>query len=68
MWLETVNAERFSNLRIKEAEKTGAGILATACPFCIVCLEDSAKNLAPGTLRVLDIAEIAALTLEKSRE
>ena len=68
MWLETVNAERFSNLRVKEAEKTGAGILATACPFCIVCLEDSAKNLIPGKLRVMDIAEIAALALEKPRE
>jgi Fe-S oxidoreductase len=68
MWLETVNAERFSNLRVREAEETGAGILATACPFCIVCLEDSAKNLTPGKLRVLDIAEIAALALENHRE
>jgi len=68
MWLETVSAERFSNLRVKEAEKTGAGTLATACPFCIVCLEDSAKNLPQGKLRVLDIAEIAALALEKPRE
>jgi Fe-S oxidoreductase len=68
MWLETVNAERFSNLRVQDAEKTGAGILATACPFCIVCLEDSAKSLALGKLRVMDIAEIAALALEDQRE
>jgi Fe-S oxidoreductase len=68
MWLETVNAERFSNLRVKDAEKTGAGILATACPFCIVCLEDSAKNLVSGKLRVLDIAEIAALAVENPKE
>ncbi|MGA9398605.1 MAG: (Fe-S)-binding protein [Anaerolineaceae bacterium] len=65
MWLETVNADRFSNLRAKEASETGAGILATACPFCIVCLEDSAKNLALNKIRVLDIAEVVALALEK---
>ncbi len=65
MWLETVNADRFSNLRAKEASETGAGILATACPFCIVCLEDSAKNLNLTKMRVLDIAEVVALALEK---
>ena len=68
MWLETVNAERFSNLRVRDAERTGAGILATACPFCVVCLEDSAKNLPPGKLRVMDIAEIAVLALKDHRE
>jgi Fe-S oxidoreductase len=64
MWLETVNAERFSNLRARDAERTGVGILATACPFCIVCLEDSTRSLGLDELRVLDIAEIAALALQ----
>jgi Fe-S oxidoreductase len=63
MWLETVNAERFSNLRVDQAKESGAGILATACPFCVVCLEDSARNLGPDQIRVLDIAEIAVLAL-----
>ena len=48
MWLETVNADRFSNLRARDAESTGAGILATACPFCIVCLEDSTRSIGSG--------------------
>jgi Fe-S oxidoreductase len=68
MWLETVNAERFSNLRARDAERTGAGILATACPFCIVCLEDSTRSLGLDELRVLDIAEIAALALQGREE
>jgi Fe-S oxidoreductase len=68
MWLETVNAERFSNLRARDAESTGAGILATACPFCIVCLEDSTRSLGLDNLRVLDIAEIAALALKSPEE
>jgi Fe-S oxidoreductase len=63
MWLETAPGERFSDLRVKGAVETGAGYLATACPFCIVCLEDSAKGMKLEKLQVLDIAEIAALAL-----
>jgi Fe-S oxidoreductase len=62
MWLETAPGERFSDLRVVEAAETGATILATACPFCVVCLEDSAKVILKGRhLMVMDIAEIAAL-------
>lgn len=61
MWLETAAGERFSDLRVTEAARTGAGILATACPFCIVCLEDSAKVMNTEGLQVMDIAEIAAM-------
>jgi Fe-S oxidoreductase len=64
MWLETEAGERFSDLRVKQALGTGAGILATACPFCIACLEDSVKGMKLDNLRVLDIAEIAALALK----
>ena len=62
MYLETEAGERFSDLRVDEAEVVGAQIMATACPYCIVCLEDSvkARKLA---LRVLDVAEIVTLTI-----
>lgn len=63
MWLETAPGERFSDLRVQEAADTGAEILATACPFCIVCLEDSAKAMQLGDLRTMDVAEIAAIAL-----
>lgn len=65
MWLETPAGERFSDLRVREAHETGAAILATACPFCLVCLEDSAKVLDKNQLRVMDIAEIAAMALSR---
>lgn len=63
MWLETAPGERFSDLRVREAAQTGAETLATACPFCVVCLEDSAKSMQGGHLRTLDVAEIAAIAL-----
>ena len=65
MWLETAPGERFSDLRIRQAAEAlgSAGVLVTACPFCIVCLEDSAKVLKMPGLQVRDVAEIAALAL-----
>jgi Fe-S oxidoreductase len=63
MWMETAADERFSDLRIQEALTTGAGVLATACPFCIACLEDSLKAHKIRDLVVMDVAEIAALAL-----
>lgn len=63
MWLETAPGERFSDLRVKGAVNTGAAYLATACPFCIVCLEDSAKGMKLENLQVMDVAEIVDLAL-----
>ncbi len=68
MWLETAVGERFSDLRVKEASQTGAGILATACPFCIVCLEDSAKVMKLEGMQVLDISEIAVMAQSRERD
>ena len=63
MWLETAPGERFADIRIEEARKTGARVLITACPFCVVCLEDSIKSRNDVSMTVMDIAEFAALQL-----
>ena len=62
MWMETAAEDRFANLRVADAAETGADILATACPHCIACLEDSLK-LAGSPMRVMDVAEVAAAAL-----
>lgn len=67
MYLETEAGERFSDVRVEEAQEvltsaTGVAIMATACPYCMVCLEDSVKA-RKMTLTVKDIAEIVALTI-----
>jgi Fe-S oxidoreductase len=59
MWIDTAAGERFSDLRVMEALETGADILATACPYCISCLEDSVKAKGIKGLVVRDVAEIA---------
>jgi Fe-S oxidoreductase len=65
MWLETPAEERIGNLRIEQAHATDAAVLATACPYCISCLEDAlkveagAQGKSAPDMRVLDVAEIA---------
>lgn len=63
MWMETPTEERFGNLRVQQAADTGAEVLATACPHCLVCLEDSVKVLGVKGLRVMDVAELLAQAL-----
>lgn len=58
MWLDTPAGERFADVRIHEAAATGASIIATACPFCLVYLEDSLKASGLENMRVMDVAEI----------
>jgi Fe-S oxidoreductase len=60
MYLETPPAERFGDLRVDQARATGADILATACPLCISCLEDSMKVVPGRPMLVKDIIEIIA--------
>ncbi len=61
MWLEGTNpGTRLAQMRVKEALETGAEILATACPFCLLTLDEAVKHLnAEDRIQVMDIAEIA---------
>src|SRR5574341_1541693 len=62
MFLEGTNpGTRLAQLRVKEALETGAEILATACPFCLLTLDEAVKHVkAEDKIRVMDIAELAA--------
>jgi heterodisulfide reductase subunit D len=43
--------------RVKEAVATGADILVTTCPFCVVNLQAGAKQIG-ADIKVLDISEL----------
>ncbi len=56
---------RMAEIRIKEAHETGAEILITACPLCLIMLEDALKTLGlDGQLRVMDLNEVVLNSLE----
>ncbi|MBU0463683.1 MAG: (Fe-S)-binding protein [Proteobacteria bacterium] len=59
IWMDTPREERFSDIRLKQAEKTGAQVLATSCPYCITNFEESRLNLEyEKVIEVKDITEI----------
>ncbi len=59
MWLEENIGERINVNRTKEALSTGADVVSTACPFCMIMIDDAVKaeNKADD-VRVLDVAQI----------
>ena len=62
MWVEASSGgERLAETRVKDALDLGAEIIATACPFCMLTLEDAVKTTgAEGAIEVLDIVELVA--------
>jgi Fe-S oxidoreductase len=64
MWKEEEEGEeRVSANRMKEASSSGADTLAVGCPFCLIMLNDAAKE-KNSAMQLLDIAEIVAAQLE----
>ncbi len=65
MWAEGTNMEeRLAFQRVHEAVDTGAEILAVACPFCLLTLEDAVKVQGlEERLKVMDIMELVNLAL-----
>ncbi|MDI9619660.1 MAG: (Fe-S)-binding protein [Candidatus Nezhaarchaeota archaeon] len=60
MWHD-IPGSRLSDLRVKDALESGAEIIATACPFCLLTIEDSIKTLGvENRIAVMDIMELLA--------
>ncbi|MFC1870594.1 (Fe-S)-binding protein [Chloroflexota bacterium] len=50
--------------RVKELVETGAEIIVTNCPGCIMQLEAGLKELKTSGVKVLDLAQIVAMAME----
>ncbi|MFC2122190.1 (Fe-S)-binding protein [Bacteroidota bacterium] len=59
-WVDVSDAEeRLAAIRIEEALELKADVIATACPFCLLNLEDAVKTKGAGEqLQIKDIAEL----------
>ncbi len=62
MWKEDEPGDKRINIeRSEEALKTGAGVIASACPFCMTMLSDGVKNKEKeDEVFVRDLAELIA--------
>ena len=62
---EEKGIKRINTERSEEAIGTGASVIAAACPFCNTMLTDGIKTAEKeDDIRVLDIAEIVALSMQ----
>ncbi len=63
MWMEETIGKRVNMERTEEALATGADIISTACPFCMIMLDDAVKAQGKGDeVSVMDISQV----MEKS--
>jgi Fe-S oxidoreductase len=57
--MDTPQSERFSDIRLQQANDVGAEVLVTSCPYCITNFEESKLNLEyEDVLDIKDITEI----------
>jgi Fe-S oxidoreductase len=70
MWMEERIGKRVNLERTDEALATGADVVGTACPYCMVMLDDAIKQRqAEGTsegVRVLDVAQVLSESVQAS--
>ena len=62
------NGDRVSHVRARELAATGAGTVATACPFCNTMFRDALPAVSERPPQLLDIAQLAARSLPHTAE
>ena len=64
MWMEETIGKRVNMDRTEEALGTGADIISTACPFCMIMLDDAVKAIGRGDeVSVMDISQVVERSL-----
>src|SRR5205807_1035694 len=58
MWMEERTGEKVNHRRLSHVEETHANAVATACPYCLIMLDDAAKAKNREDIRRFDIAEL----------
>jgi len=59
LFYEPVEETRMGKLRVEMAAESGANVIVTACPFCMVQLEDAVKTSGlEGEMEVIDLVEL----------
>jgi Fe-S oxidoreductase len=67
MWVESSSdtGQRLGEVRVNDAVEIGAEILVTACPLCVLTLEDAVKTSGhEEKIKVMDVMELLAEAME----
>ncbi|HEX7320083.1 MAG TPA: (Fe-S)-binding protein [bacterium] len=57
LWREWSHDERLATVRLEQLMKTGADVIAVACPYCLQMFEETLKSMGKE-VPVMDVAEI----------
>ncbi|CAB5079255.1 Fe-S oxidoreductase [Olavius algarvensis associated proteobacterium Delta 3] len=64
LFYEPVEETRMGKLRVEMAKAAGADVIVTACPFCMVNIEDAIKTSGlEGQMVAMDLSELIAAHL-----
>ena len=59
LFYEPIEEKRMGQLRVEMANSAGANVIVTACPFCMVNIEDAIKTSGlEGKMEVIDLVEL----------
>jgi Fe-S oxidoreductase len=65
MWLEENIGKRVNMDRTEEALGTGADVVSTACPYCMIMLDDAVRaHQKEDDVRVLDLSQLLEESLD----
>jgi Fe-S oxidoreductase len=66
LFYEPEEEQRMGVLRVQMAAAAGANVIVTACPFCLVNMEDAIKVAGmEGKMEAIDLCELALQHMEK---
>ncbi len=66
MWLEENIGKRINMDRTEEALGTGADVVSTACPYCMIMLDDAVRaHPKEDEVRVLDLSQLVEESLNE---
>jgi len=59
IFYEPSEEKRMSQVRVEMAKEAGADVIVTACPFCLIHIEDGIKTSGmEGEIQVMDLVEL----------
>ncbi len=65
LFYEPIEEKRMGQVRVEMAAEAGANVIVTACPFCMINLEDAVKTSGmEGKMEVIDLVELVDRQLE----
>ncbi len=59
LYYEPIEDRRMGQVRVEMAKEAGADVIVTACPFCLINIEDGIKTSGmEGQIEAIDLAEL----------